>query len=378
VEEFASAVSLHPVTAHATGEVIGQVAERLGKRPDLAVLVTSPGHAGALEDAARTVRRLIDPSVLIGCASTCVVSDDSVVPVGPAIALWAGNVGPVRPLRLAPDREGPLPGLPPADGPGAAGRAIVVLSDMASLPASRCAPSLATAWPGVATVGGSVSSVGRATLVLDDAVFRSGAVGVVIGPGADVRTLVARGWRAIGTPLAVTRAEGRVVYELDGRPALARLLEIASDQVPAGDVELINRGLYLGPARSPAVTAWPESAMLGVLGTERAVGSLALDGSIPPTAVVQFHVRDPAAVAGEIGRALTSGADAALIWPDPSQAVTLGARAEHPDSFGWSEGHPLPPLAGCAVSEVLDATGPAAAGIRDGVGLATFGVMNSR
>ncbi len=47
---FAAAMSEHPLTAHAVGEVTGAVLERIGDRPDFATVFVTPPHAGALED----------------------------------------------------------------------------------------------------------------------------------------------------------------------------------------------------------------------------------------------------------------------------------------------------------------------------------------
>src|SRR3954465_4218886 len=58
---YASALSEHPITAQAVGEVAGEVLERLGRGPDLAMLFLTPHHGGALEDAAGAVRALPPP-----------------------------------------------------------------------------------------------------------------------------------------------------------------------------------------------------------------------------------------------------------------------------------------------------------------------------
>ncbi len=43
---FAAAMSEHPLTAHAAGEVTGAVLERIGDRPDFATVFVTPPHAG--------------------------------------------------------------------------------------------------------------------------------------------------------------------------------------------------------------------------------------------------------------------------------------------------------------------------------------------
>src|ERR1700736_1628716 len=100
---FAAGLSEHPVTASAVGEVVGQVLEGLGAGappPDLAVLFVTSPHAGALEDAARTVWTLLGPGALVGCAAETVVGGDREVEEQAAVSLWAGHTGPVAPFHL--------------------------------------------------------------------------------------------------------------------------------------------------------------------------------------------------------------------------------------------------------------------------------------
>lgn len=53
---FGAAISEHPLATHAVGEVVGQVLDAVGPEPDLAVLFTTGGFGGAIEDIAATVR----------------------------------------------------------------------------------------------------------------------------------------------------------------------------------------------------------------------------------------------------------------------------------------------------------------------------------
>ncbi|MCU1351777.1 MAG: hypothetical protein JWM05_986, partial [Acidimicrobiales bacterium] len=70
---FASALSEHPLATHATGEVVGQVLEQLGPRPDIAVLFVTGPFAGALDDIAATVRATLEPGALIGATAVSVL-----------------------------------------------------------------------------------------------------------------------------------------------------------------------------------------------------------------------------------------------------------------------------------------------------------------
>src|SRR5438045_7475086 len=98
---FASALSEHPLTAQAVGEVAGQVLEQLGRNPDLAMLFITPPHGGALEDAAAAVRAILEPRILLGCAAVAVAGSGREVEYEPGVSLWAGDVGDqVVPVRL--------------------------------------------------------------------------------------------------------------------------------------------------------------------------------------------------------------------------------------------------------------------------------------
>src|SRR5579875_1326494 len=93
-------MSEHPITAHAVGEVAGEVLERLGERPDLALLFVTPPHAGALEDAARVIDSVLHPLVLAGCAAESVAGPHREVEQSAAVTLFAARTGPLLRLDL--------------------------------------------------------------------------------------------------------------------------------------------------------------------------------------------------------------------------------------------------------------------------------------
>lgn len=305
---FAAALSSHPVTAHATGEVIGQVIDEIGAHPDLAVLVASPGHMGALEDAAAAVRSLLAPTVLLGWVAAEVDADAGLgaaappsdrAPTGDAVGLWAAHTGPVLPLRVAD-----LTGSPWAKvGPGSFDRRALVVIGAAGIAANpRLPPDI--------LVAGAVSDVAGAPIVLDGTAYHTGAVGVVLGPGVDLTVLVEQGRRPVGPPSTVTRTDGALLVDLDDQPAMSVLVDIARDQVPAGDIALINRSVHLEVMSTTAGTG----AFHAVRGRDAATGALITAPEVQPGDVVQFCVRDPEE-AGARARQVVARADGgALAW----------------------------------------------------------------
>lgn len=333
---FAAALSVHPVTAHAVGEVAGQILERLGPAPDLAMLFVTPPHAGALEDAGVAVRNVLSPRTLLGCAAVSVVGAGQEVETGPAVSLWAGRFGEVAPLRLE-ILQGPegvsIVGWPAQVGfePAAA----VLLADPFSFPAEALYQDVARRHPGLPVVGGNASASngpGGNRLLVDDRVVTEGAVGALLGPGIEVETVVSQGCRPVGQPYIVTRADRNVVYELGGEPALERLLTMARGTMSEDDVRLINQGLHLGQVIDERKPEFGRGDFLvrNVLGADQDTGAIAVNDLVEVGSTVQFHVRD-AATADEDLQHLLAGhhADGALLFTCNGRGTRLFGRAHH-------------------------------------------------
>lgn len=296
---FASALSVHPVTATAVGEAAGQVLEGLGPNPDLVSVFVTPHHAGALEDVARALRSVLEPTVLIGCAGVSVVGVRHEAEEEPGIAVWAGKFGPVRGVRLPGDTL-EVPFEP---------QALLLLADPFSFDVESFYEVVEARWPGLPVVGGNASAArgpGGNRLVLDAAVSTDGAVGALIGPGARIDVVVSQGCRPIGHPYVVTKAERNVVYELGGMPALERLITMAQDGMPEEDVRLINAGLHLGTVVDEHKVDFERGDFLvrNVLGADRSVGAIAVGDVVEVGSTVQFHVRDAATADEDLHAAL--------------------------------------------------------------------------
>lgn len=319
---FASALSEHPITATAVGEVAGQVLEALGDGPELATLFVTPQHAGALEDAAAAVRTVLAPQVLLGCAAVSILGDGREVENGPGVVLWASKTGTaaVAPIRLGVLRADDglaLTGWP--DQLPFAPSVLLLIGDPFSFPADGFLRHLDAAHPGIAVIGGNASAAGGPggnRLVLDGDVVTAGAVGALLGPGVAIDTVVSQGCRPIGQPYAVTRAEQNVVFELGGEPAYARLTDIAN-ALPDEEKVLLQSGVHLGVVVEEHKLDYERGDFLvrNIMGADRASGAIQVGDVVDVGTTAQYQVRD-ADTADEDLRALLAGrrADAALVF----------------------------------------------------------------
>jgi len=363
---FAAALSEHPVAAQATGEVIGQVAETLGgERPDLAVLFVTPPHVGSMAEIQSTVVELLAPGHLIGATAVAVLGGAREVEERPAVSLWAATgLGPVTPVRLEV-LELPsgtvISGFPrdggPTDqavedqlGPATEPRVLLLLSDPFTFPSGAFLTHLEGRVPPVQVIGGLASAAagpGGNRLTLDEGLHTDGAVGVLLPPGVAVSTVVSQGCRPVGQPYTVTRAEGHLLQELGGRPALTRLQELVT-ALSLEDRELLTRGVHLGRVIDEHKLDFERGDFLirGVLGADPDSGALAVGDELETGATVQFQVRDAVSADDDL-RAMLAGreADAALVFTCNGRGQGLFGTPDH-DASVVSELTGSPALAG--------------------------------
>ncbi|HET6794211.1 MAG TPA: FIST N-terminal domain-containing protein [Acidimicrobiales bacterium] len=358
---FAAALSEHPVTAHAVGEVVGQVLEGLDGPPDLALLFVTAPHSGALEDALGVVAATLSPTSLLGCAAESVAGPGREVELRAAVSLWAGRVGPTVPFELtapaAPTAPWGLPDDLPLSRP-----VLLVLADPFTFPAEDFLAAVDATSPGARVVGGLASAArgaGGNRLGTAARVLSAGAVGVALD-GAMVDTVVSQGCRPVGRPWVVTRSEGRIIYELGGRPALSRLMDMAGSELDESGVSVVNAGgLQIGLVVDEHKAEFGPGDFLirTVLGADREIGAVAVGEEVTVGTTVQFHLRD-ASTADEDMRSSLAGAeaDAALLFTCNGRGSRLFRRPDH-DASVLGEALDGAPVAGMFAAGELGPVG---------------------
>ena len=361
---YAAALSEHPDLAAATAEAVGTVLEQLdgaGAAPDVAFLFVTPPHRHGLEEAAAAVRETLGPHALVGCAAESVVGGRREVERTPAVSLWAGYTGQVTPFHLTAARTPDgltITGWPeiPPDASG-----MVVLADPYTFPTDLLLRRMEEDHRGLPLVGGMAmasTTAGQNRLLVDGEVVSQGAVGVLLGPSVSVATLVSQGCRPVGHPFVVTRAEGDVVYELAGRPALERLGDIA-EAMPEDERMLLYRGVHLGRVIDERKAEFGRGDFLirGVMGGDQQSGAIQVGDQIEVGSTTQFQVRDADAadedlrqmVAGLRGPNAETGerAQAALLFTCNGRGVRLfGSHRPDHDASVLTDGLGGAPVAG--------------------------------
>jgi small ligand-binding sensory domain FIST len=333
---FAAAISEHPVTAVATGEVAGAVFERLGEKPALAIVFVTPAHGGALEDVAGAVEAILEPDVTIGMVAQSVVGPGREVEQGPGISLWAAANGTMAGVSLHADPDAPagIAGWPTNLDFDPAG--LILLAEPSTFPTEDFLAWLDNEHPGMPVIGGlgsAAQTIGGNSLALGSVVQRSGAVGVLLGPDVKVEPLVSQGCRPFGRPLVVTRSDRNVIYELAGKPAIERLVSQASSDLSEDEVEtLAQGGLQIGRVIDEHNEEFGQGDFLirQVFGTDRRSGAVAVGDNMAVGVTVQFHLRDPAAADRDLADHLEGrSAQAALLFTCTGRGTHLFGGPDH-------------------------------------------------
>lgn len=295
-------------TLPGAGDAVREAAAEATAPVDLAFLFLSTAHAEAVDEAVDAARRALRPRHLVGCVAEGVVGGGRELEEGPAVAVWGAELpgAAVEAFHLAAVDTGDgtvVSGVPPLDGDSL----LALVADPFTFPTGPFLAGLNEQCPGLPVVGGlAVGSreAGQGVLVLDGDVHHEGAIGVRLA-GVPVVTVVSQGCAPIGREAVVTSANGNVVFELAGEPALERLREdlaslsgeeqaLAARGILAGLVVDENRADY-GPG---------DYLMRGVLGADDDSGAIAVGERVRVGQTLRFHVRDARSADEDLRRSL--------------------------------------------------------------------------
>lgn len=269
-----------------------------GASADLVVLFASGGHLAGPEATLEGVHEALRPAALVGCGAGGVLGCGAEHEDGMAVAVWAAALDGGRAQTfhaMASVHEDTVTVIGMEDLAGA--RGTILLPDPYSFPTDPLLQDLATRAPGVPVIGGLAS--GRrpdetGVIFHGDEVLDGGAVGVRFD---DVELLpcVSQGATPVGPELTITEAEGNVISELAGQPALDRIRAVIEELDPA-DRALIGGGLLIGLVVDGGRPEYGHGDFLvrQLIGADPVAGTLAVAAPVRPGQVLRLHARDAA------------------------------------------------------------------------------------
>jgi small ligand-binding sensory domain FIST len=268
-----------------------------GRACDVAVVFAAGAHLAAPEATLEGLHDALEPEIAIGCGAGGVIAESREIEGGTAVSVWAAALddGEATPFHAVVEAvgggEGVLSGLPELQGAAGA----VMLADPYTFPADAVLRRLSASSPMVPLLGGLAS--GRAPedetpLFLGEDVRTEGAVGVRFD-GVEILPCVSHGAAPVGPELTITAAEGTVIRELAGRPALEKLRE-ALESLPVEDLRLVRGGLLMGIVIDANKPEYLQGDFLvrGLVGADPETGEVTVGTPVHAGQVVRLHARD--------------------------------------------------------------------------------------
>src|SRR5918998_6271928 len=309
-----------------------------GEGCDLAVVFASGTHLSAPEAVLEAVHEALEPAALVGCAAGGVIGARREVEDGTALSVWAAHLdgGTATSFHALVEEieegTGALAGMPELDGADGA----ILLADPATFPTEAVLRCLSESAPAVPLVGGLASARtagGGTALFLGDEVHDEGAVGVRLD-GVEVLPCVSQGAAPIGPELTITAADGHIIGELAGKPALSKLRE-AIDGLSQADRDLVDGGLLMGIVVDVNKPDYVQGDFLvsGLVGADPDTGHVAVAAEVRPGQVVRLHARDASSADRDLREALSTRMEA-LGGGQPAGALVFACNGRGSGMFG--------------------------------------------
>jgi hypothetical protein len=305
-------------------------------------LVLVFGATEFLDDpgAIRELRRAYPRSHMIGCSSAGEIAGTTVRDgtLSVAVARFEKTTLATASVEVSDAAESFAAGQALArklDQPGL--RGVLVLSEGLGVNGSQLIRGLNTVLPETVVVTGGLSGDGtrfkRTWVCLGDTV-RSGLVAAVglYGDHVVIQHGSKGGWDKFGPERVVTRSEGNVLYEIDGKPALSLYKEYLGDKV----AELPASAL-LFPLAMRATAQDEKFLVRTVLAVDHEKQSMTFAGDVPKGSLVQLMKADfnrlidgASLAARSAGEVVTPAGDNALAVAIScvGRRIVLGDRTE--------------------------------------------------
>ena len=301
---FSSGLSRNKSWREAVAEIAARVKKDLKDEPcDFLMVFVSESYED-FDPAAfvNLLSQLIPNRVLVGCNSCGVIGDDHEIEMEPAVSLLAMHIPGVKihPFLLT---EGELSSLQhgadlinlldiyPPDKPH-----FVCFGDPMSFDVVKFLQVFNEGYKSLPAIGGMASGVVMGApnwLCLNGNIYSEGMVGAALVGDIEFDVIVSQGSRPVGKPYVITKAEGNVLYELAGRPALEVVRELI-EGLSSKDRKLAEYSLSVGLVMNEKQTSFKSSDFLNrnLVGFDPDTKALMVGALLKVGQTLQFEVRD--------------------------------------------------------------------------------------
>ena len=277
-------------------------------KADLAVVFATVDYQADYGQLFHTIHEVSGCDHLVGCSGMSVLTSAGEIEGEPAVAV----------LVLRSDDVSAMPFLVSSDDSSMIGAAIrerispklnensllVVLPDVRCISPEALVHQIGEDGNRLPIVGAAASGSPDGQYIyewLDGEVVEAGVAGMLLTGAIHTEIGVAQGCQPIGRSLEITRAEGNVIYEVNGGPALDGL-QGALESLSTEDLRQSGRVVFIGIAMEKENPA-PQSGdflVRNLVGYDKESGAIAVSESVSEGQLIQFHLRNSSSADKEI------------------------------------------------------------------------------
>ena len=276
-------------------------------KADLAIVFATINYQTEYEDLYQAVQSNSSCDELIGCSGMTVLTSAGEFEEEPALAVMVirseqlsavsfsarGTASEVSEQIQENIESGPDDG-----------SLLVIFPDVRALNPAELVKHIGSDGAALPVVGAAVSGDATGAQMYHwkgEEATEGGLTGVLLTGNFSTEIGVAQGCQPIGRPREITRAEGRVIFELDGEPALENFkgtLQLLTQD----DIRKSGGTVFVGIAMDPENINPNRGDFLirNLVGINEEHAALAVSEEISEGQLVQFHLRNPNAAADEI------------------------------------------------------------------------------
>ena len=277
-------------------------------KADLAVVFATVDYQADYGQLFHTIHEVSGCDHLVGCSGMSVLTSAGEIEGEPAVAV----------LVLRSDDVSAMPFLVSSDDSSMIGAAIrerispklnensllVVLPDVRCISPEALVHQIGEDGNRLPIVGAAASGSPDGQYIyewLDGEVVEAGVAGMLLTGAIHTEIGVAQGCQPIGRSLEITRAEGNVIYEVNGGPALDGL-HGALESLSTEDLRQSGRVVFIGIAMEKENPAPQRGDFLvrNLVGYDKESGAIAVSESVSEGQLIQFHLRNSSSADKEI------------------------------------------------------------------------------
>ena len=276
-------------------------------KADLAVVFATINYQAEYEQLYQTVQANSGCDELIGCSGMSVLTSGGEFEEEPAIAVMVLRSEQLTAVPFSAQGTEAEVGEQIQESIQSAlqdDSLLIIFPDIRAVNPAELVKQIGSDGAALPVVGAAVSGDATGAQMYhwkDAQATEGGATGVLLSGNFNAEIGVAQGCQPIGKPREVTKADGQVIFELDGEPALENFkgtLQLLTQD----DIRRSGGTVFVGIAMDDTNKNPTRGDFLirNLVGISEKHAALAISEAVKVGQLVQFHLRNPAAAAEEI------------------------------------------------------------------------------